>query len=87
MQRMSACLLLACLAACLQSCTVRPEKVEYVQLRPGMTESDVRAVLGDRHDIDGYGAGYYDWAYTDRKLIVSFNEQGKLIGVSVPKQP
>jgi outer membrane protein assembly factor BamE (lipoprotein component of BamABCDE complex) len=78
---------LAGLATCLQSCAVRPEKVEYIQLHPGMTQSDVRAALGDRHDIDGYGAGYCDWEYTERKLIVSFDAQGNLIAVSVPKHP
>lgn len=61
-------------------------RTEFIQVRFGMNESEVRQVLGSTCDIDGYGAGYYDSWYTDRQVIVSFDASGKVIGVSIPKR-
>ena len=60
-------------------------RTDFVELRCGMDEAEVTRELGSKHDADGSGAGYYDWWYPDRSLIVTFNDRGKVIGVSVPK--
>lgn len=62
------------------------DRTEFTQIRFGMTESEVRNALGDSFEVDGYGAGYYDWWYTKQPVIVSFDSSGKVIGVSVPKR-
>jgi outer membrane protein assembly factor BamE (lipoprotein component of BamABCDE complex) len=71
--------------ACMCSCATQPQRTEFVSIRCGMTEAEVRDALGSDHDVDGYGPGYYDWWYAGR-VIVSFDAEGQVIGVSVPKQ-
>lgn len=56
---------------------------DYVLIRCGMMESEVRSLLGDDFDVDGYGAGCFDWSYIERGIIVSFDAEGRVTGVSV----
>lgn len=49
------------------------------EIGPGMSAVEVRNLLGEPNDIDGYGAGYYDWTYFEVGLVVSFDNEGLVI--------
>ena len=77
--------LLACLLACvaLPGCFLKPHKIEIQQgnyidetmiakLKPGMTRSQVRVILGTPLLTDAFHPDRWDYLFTDRK-------QGKLV--------
>lgn len=98
------------IATCLNSCgilvpytapvpqgkTIKDKKV--FDIRPDMTKSEVKYILGSPDIIDTFNPNQYiyintykahmqDTRYDESKLILTFNNQDKLIGISGNYQP